>query len=160
MFNPATAVPPKFYMPSVQAATSTAGVAVITTPVHAKEEIEGIIATQASDHGGGLILLPDPFNAIHREHITSLAARFRVPAMYYLREFPEAGGLISYASDFAEQFPQAAAYVDRILKGAAPNDLPVQAPTKFDLIINLNTAKSLGLDVPVGMQQRADALIE
>jgi putative tryptophan/tyrosine transport system substrate-binding protein len=79
--------------------------------------------------------------------------------MYYRREFTEAGGLISYANDFAEQFPQAAAYFDRILKGAKPQDLPVQAPT-FDLIINLKTAKSLGLDVPFGMQQRADALIE
>ena len=160
MFNPTTAVPPKFYIPSIQAAASTAGVAVISTPVHAKDEIEGIIATQALDQGGGLILLPDPFNATNREHITSLAARYRVPAMYYRREFAEAGGLISYANDFAEQFPQAAAYVDRILKGAKPQDLPVQAPTKFDLIINLKTAKSLGLDVPIGMQQRADALIE
>jgi putative ABC transport system substrate-binding protein len=160
MFNPTTAVPPKFYIPSIEAAASTAGVAVNTAPVHAKDEIEGIIATQAIDQGSGLILLPDPFNAINREHITSLAARYRVPAMYYRREFAEAGGLISYASDFAEQFPQAAAYVDRILKGAKPQDLPVQAPTKFDLIINLKTAQSLGLDVPVGMQQRADALIE
>ena len=104
--------------------------------------------------------MPDPFNAANREHITLLAARYRVPAMYYRREFAEAGGLIAYASDFAEQFPQAAAYVDRILKGAKPADLPVQAPTKFDLFINLKTAKSLGLDVPFGMQQRADALIE
>ena len=104
--------------------------------------------------------MPDPFNAANREHITLLAARYRVPTMYYRREYVEAGGLISYASDFAEQFPQAAGYVDRILKGAKPEDLPVQAPTKFDLIINLKTAKSLGLDVPFGMQQRADALIE
>jgi len=80
--------------------------------------------------------------------------------MYYRREFADAGGLIAYASDFAEQFPQAAPYVDRILKGAKPADLPVQAPTKFDLVINLKTAKALGLDVPLGMQQRADEMIE
>jgi putative tryptophan/tyrosine transport system substrate-binding protein len=160
MFNPTTAVPLKFYMPSVQAAASIAGVAVNETPVHAKDEIEGVIAAQARDQGGGLIALPDPFIAINREHLTSLAARYRVPAMYYRREFAEAGGLISYANDFAEQFPQAAAYVDRILKGAKPQDLPVQAPTKFDLIINLKTANSLGLEVPFNMQQRADALIE
>jgi putative tryptophan/tyrosine transport system substrate-binding protein len=160
MFNPTTAVPLKFYMPSVQAAASTAGVAVNATPVHAKEEIEGVIAAQAGDEGGGLIVMPDPFNAANREHITLLAARYRVPTMYYRREYVEAGGLISYASDFAEQFPQAAGYVDRILKGAKPEDLPVQAPTKFDLVINLKTAKSLGLDVPFSMQQRADALIE
>jgi putative tryptophan/tyrosine transport system substrate-binding protein len=160
MFNPTTAVPLKFYMPSIQAAASTAGVEVNATPVHAKEEIEGVIATQARDQGSGLIVMPDPFSAGNREHITSLAVRYRVPAMYYRREFVEAGGLIAYANDFGEQFPQAAAYVDRILKGAKPADLPVQAPTKFDLVINLKTAKSLGLDVPFGMQQRADALIE
>jgi ABC-type uncharacterized transport system substrate-binding protein len=160
MFNPATAVPLKFYMPSVQAAASTFGIEVNATPVHAKDEIEGVIAAQARDQGSSLIVMPDPFNAVNREHITLLAARYRVPAMYYRREFAEAGGLIAYANDFAEQFPQAATYVDRILKGAKPEDLPVQAPTRFDLIINLKTAKSLGLDVPFGMQQRADAVIE
>ena len=160
LFNPATAVPLKFYMPSVQAAASTSGIEVNATPVHAKDEIEGVIAAQARDQGGGLILMPDPFNAANHEQITLLAARYRVPAMYYRREFAEAGGLIAYANDFAEQFPQAAAYVDRILKGAKPADLPVQAPTKFDLVINLKTAKALGLDVPLGMQQRADELIE
>jgi len=160
MFNPATAVPLKFYVPSLQAASSTLGVEVNATPVHAKDEIEGVIAAQAREQGSSLIVMPDPFNAVNREHITLLAARYRVPAMYYRREFVEAGGLISYANDFGEQFPQAATYVDRILKGAKPEDLPVQAPTKFDLIINLKTAKSLGLDVPFGMQQRADALIE
>jgi len=160
MFNPTTAVPLKFFMPYVQAAASTSGVEVNATPVHAKDEIEGVIAAQARDQGSSLFVMPDPFNATNREHIILLAARYRVPAMYYRREFVEAGGLIAYASDFAEQFPQAATYVDRILKGAKPEDLPVQAPTKFDLIINLKTAKSLGLDVPFGMQQRADALIE
>lgn len=160
MFNPTTAVPLKFYMPSVQAAASALGVEVNATPVHAKNEVEGVIAAQARDQGSGLIVMPDPFNAANREYITLLAARYRVPAMYYRREFAEAGGLVAYANDFAEQFPQAATYVDRILKGAKPEDLPVQAPTKFDLIINLKTAKSLGLDVPFGMQQRADALIE
>jgi putative ABC transport system substrate-binding protein len=160
MFNPATAVPLKFYMPSAQAAASTLGVEVNAAPVHAKDGIEGVIAAQARDQGGSLIVMPDPFNGVNREQITLLAARYRVPAMYYRREFAEAGGLIAYANDFAEQFPQAATYVDRILKGAKSADLPVQAPTKFDLIINLKTAKSLGLDVPFGMQQRADALIE
>jgi putative tryptophan/tyrosine transport system substrate-binding protein len=160
MFNPTTAVPLKFYMPSVQAAASISGVEVISTPVHAKDEIEGVIAAQARDQGSGLVVIPDPFNGANGEQIALLAARYRVPAMYYRREFAEAGGLIAYASDFAEQFPQAAAYVDRILKGAKPADLPVQAPTKFDLVINLKTAKALGLDVPLGMQQRADELIE
>jgi putative tryptophan/tyrosine transport system substrate-binding protein len=160
LFNLTTAVPLKFYMPSVQAAASISGVEVNATPVHAKDEVEGVIAAQARDQGGSLIVVPDPFNAANREHIISLAARYRVPAMYYRHEFAEAGGLIAYGNDFAEQFPQAAAYVDRILKGAKPADLPVQAPTKFDLVINLKTVKSLGLDVPFGMQQRADNLIE
>jgi putative tryptophan/tyrosine transport system substrate-binding protein len=160
MFNPTTAVPLKLYMPSVQAAASISGVEVNATPVHAKDEIEGVIAAQARDQGSGLVVIPDPFNGANREQIALLAARYRVPAMYYRREFAEAGGLIAYASDFAEQFPQAAAYVDRIFKGEKPADLPVQAPTKFDLVINLKTAKALGLDVPLGMQQRADELIE
>ena len=128
-------------------------------PVHASDEIEGVIAAQARDPGGSLIVMPDAFNVVNRELIIALTARYGVPAIYYQPNSP-AGGLIAYASDFAEQFPQAATYVDRILKGAKPQDLPVQAPTKFDLIINLKTAKSLGLDVPFGMQQGADALIE
>jgi putative tryptophan/tyrosine transport system substrate-binding protein len=160
MFNPTTAVPIKFYMPSVQAAASASSVEVNVTSVHAKDEIEGAIATQARDQGSSLIVMPDPFNAANSEQIILLATRYRIPAMYYRREFAEAGGLIAYANDFAEQFPQAAAYVDRILKGAKPEDLPVQAPTRFNLIINLKTARSLGLDVPFGMQQRAEALIE
>jgi len=126
MFNPTTAVPLEFYMPSIQAAASTAGV-----EVHAKDEIEGVVAAQARDQGNGIIVTPDPFNAANREHITLMAARYRIPTMYYRREFAEFGGLIAYANDFGEQFPQAAVYVDRILKGAKPEDLPVQAPTKL-----------------------------
>jgi len=160
MFNPTTAVPLKIYMPSIQAAASISGVEVNATAIHAKEEIEGIIAAQAHDQGGGLIVMPDPFNVANRAQIILLAARYRVPAMYYRREFAEAGGLIAYGSDFAEQFPQAASYVDRILKGAKPADLPVQAPTKFELVINVKTTKALGLDVPFHLQQRADELIE
>ena len=160
MFNPTTAVPLKFYMPSIQAAASTSGIEVNTRLVYAKEEIEDVIAAQARDRGSGLIVMPDPFNAANGEQITLLAARHRIPAIYFRREFTETGGLIAYANDFAEQFPQAAAYVDRILKGTKPADLPVQAPTRFELIINLKTAKALGLDVPFAMQQRADALIE
>jgi putative ABC transport system substrate-binding protein len=106
MFNSTTAVPLKFYMPSVQAAASTSGVEVNAAPVHAKAEFEGVIAAQARDQGSSLIVMPDPFNATNREHITLLAARYGVPAMYYRREFAEAGGLIAYANDFAEQFPK------------------------------------------------------
>jgi putative ABC transport system substrate-binding protein len=160
MFNPTTAVPLKFYMPSVQAAASASGIKVNATPVHAKDEIEGVIAAQARDQGGSLIVMPDRFNGGNCEHITLLAARYRVPAMYYRRECAEAGGLIAYANDFAEQFPQAAAYVDHILKGEKPADLPVQAPTKYELIVNLKTAKSLDLTVPALLLARADEVIE
>jgi len=160
LFNPATAVPLKFYMPSIQAAAATSHVEVNVTPVHSKGEIEGVIAAQAREPGNSLIVMPDPFNVANREQIILLAARYRVPAMYYRREFAEAGGLIVYGSDFAEQFPQAAAYVDRILKGAKPADLPVQAPTKFELVINLKATKALGLDIPFHIQQRADEVIE
>jgi putative ABC transport system substrate-binding protein len=104
MFNPTTAAPLKFYMPSVQAAASIVGVEVNATPIHTKDEIEGVIAAQSRDQASGLIVMPDPFNATNREHITSLAVRYRVPAVYYRREFVEAGGLIAYASDFPNSF--------------------------------------------------------
>jgi putative ABC transport system substrate-binding protein len=158
LFNPATAVPLKIYMPSIQAAASSLAV---QAPVHAKDEIEAVIAAQARDPGGGLIVMPDPFNTTNREQIIVLAARYGVPAIYFTpTNYAELGGLIAYGNDFTEQFPLAAAYVDRILKGMKPAELPVQAPTKFDLVINLKTANALGLDIPFHLQQRADKLIE
>jgi putative ABC transport system substrate-binding protein len=161
LFNPATVVPLKIYMPFIQAAASSSAVEVNTAPVLSKDEIEGVIAAQARDPGGALIVMPDPFNRTNREQIILLAARYGIPAMYYTpTNYAELGGLIAYGSDFAEQFPQAAAYVDRILKGAKPADLPVQAPTKFDLVINLKTAKALGLDVSPSLLARAAAVIE
>ena len=161
LFNPATVVPLKIYMPFIQAAASSSAVEVNTAPVLSKDEIEGVIAAQARDPGGALIVMPDPFNRTNREQIILLAARYGIPAMYYTpTNYAELGGLIAYGSDFAEQFPQAAAYVDRILKGAKPADLPVQAPTKFDLVINLKPAKALGLDVSPSLLARAAAVIE
>jgi putative tryptophan/tyrosine transport system substrate-binding protein len=161
LFNPATAVPLKTYMPSIQAAASSFAVEVNAAPVHAKDEIEGVIAAQARDPGGGLIVMPDSFNTTNREQIILLAARYGVPAIYYNPAvYAESGGLMIYGSNFAEQFPQAAGYIDRILKGAKPADLPVQAPTKFDLVINLKTAKALGLDVQPALLARADKIIE
>jgi putative ABC transport system substrate-binding protein len=160
LFNPATVVPLKSFMPSIQAAASISGVEVNATPVHAKDEIEGVVAAQARDPGGSVIVMPDPFNVVNRETIILLAARYGIPAMYFRREFFEAGGLIAYGADFGEQFAQAAVYVDRILKGAKPPDLPVQAPTKFDLDINLKTAKALGLDVSPILLARATTVIE
>jgi putative tryptophan/tyrosine transport system substrate-binding protein len=160
LFNPATAVPIQFFMPSIQAAASSFAVEVSAAPVHAKDEVEGVIAAQARSPGGGLIVMPDAFNDPIRELIIALAARYSVPAIYYNRFFSEPGGLISYGELRVETFRLAAGYIDRILKGEKPADLPVQAPTKFELIINLKTAKALGLQVPLQLQQLADELIE
>ena len=104
--------------------------------------------------------MPDAFTIDHREEITSLAARYRLPAVYPYRFFTEIGGLLSYGNDLLDNFRRAAIYADRILKGAKPSELPVQAPVKFELAINLKTAKALGLDVPLQLQQRADEVIE
>jgi putative ABC transport system substrate-binding protein len=161
LFNPTTAVPLKIYMPSIQAAASILAVEVNATPVNAKDEIEGIIAAQVREPRGGIIVMPDPFNVANSQQIIALAARYGVPAMYFTPTyFAESGGLVAYGSDFAEQFPQAAVYVDRILKGVQPAELPVQAPIKFDLVINLKAAKALGLDVSPSLIARAASVIE
>jgi putative ABC transport system substrate-binding protein len=160
LFNPATAVPIQFFMPSIQAAASSFAIEVSAAPVHAKEEIEGVIAAQAHSPGGGLIVMPDAFNEPIRAQIITLAARYSVPAIYYNRFFSEPGGLISYGELRVETFRLAAGYIDRILKGEKPADRPVQAPTKFELAINLKTAKALGIEVPPMLLQQADEVIE
>jgi putative tryptophan/tyrosine transport system substrate-binding protein len=109
---------------------------------------------------GGLIVIPDEFTASHRVEITLLAARYRVPAIDWSRSFAELGGLLSYGPDLTDNFRRAATYVDRILKGAKPSELPVEYPVKYHLAINLKTAKALGLDVPFHLQQLADEVIE
>ncbi len=159
LFNPATAPPLKFYMPSIQAAASSFGIQVLVTPVLAKEEIEFVVAAQAHDAGGSLIVMPDAFNAANHELIISLAARYDVPALYG-NDFARSGGLISYGSDFSETFHLAAGYIDRILKGAKAGELPIQLPTKFNLTLNLRTAKALGLTVPRSLRVAADEVIE
>jgi putative tryptophan/tyrosine transport system substrate-binding protein len=160
LFNPATTPPLKFYMPSIQAAASSLAVEASTAPVHATDEIEGVIAAQARNPGGGLLVMPDVFNDANREMIIALAARSVVPAIYPRPVFAESGGLIAYGADLTEQFRQAAGYIDRILKGANPGDLPIQQPTKFDLVINVKTAKALGLSIPQSMLLLADEVIE
>ena len=125
LFNPATTPPLKFYMPSIQAAASSFAIEASSAPVHAKDEIEGVIAAQARNPGGGLLVMPDVFNDANRELIIGLAARLGVPAIYPRPVFAESGGLIAYGADLTEQFRQAAGYIDRILKGANPGDLPI-----------------------------------
>jgi putative ABC transport system substrate-binding protein len=159
LFNPATAPPLKFYMPSIQAAGLSFAVQATATPVHAKDEIEGVIAEQARNPGGSLIVMPDAFNAANRELIISLAARYSIPAIYG-NNFAASGGLIFYGADFVESFRLGAGYIDRILKGENPAELPIQLPTKFDLAINLKTAKALGLAVPSALLATAAEVIE
>jgi putative ABC transport system substrate-binding protein len=160
LFNPATTVPVKFYMSSIEAAASSFAIQASTAPVHAKEQIEGVIAALAGNPGAGLIVMPDLFNTINRDLIIAVAARYRVPAIYFFRSFADSGGLASYGPDFAPQYPQAAEYIDRILKGEKPGDLPIQMPVTVPLIINLKTANALGLDVPLRLLNAADEVIE
>lgn len=158
--NQATGAPLQLFMPSIQAAASSIAVEVSPAPVLSTDEIESVIAAQARSSGGGLVVMPAAFSVTNRDLIIALAARYGVPTIYFNRLFAESGGLVAYSADFVEQLRAAAGYVDRILKGAKPGDLPVQTPTKYELLINLKTAKALDLDVPPHLQQLADELIE
>jgi putative tryptophan/tyrosine transport system substrate-binding protein len=161
LFDPATAPSPQLYMQSIDSVATSLAIQTSVAPVHAIDEIEGVIAALARDPGGGLIVIPDIFNVINRDLIIALAARYGVPAIYFTATyFAESGGLICYGADLAEGFRQAAGYVDRILKGEKPGDLPIQHPTKFELVINLKTAKALGLTVPSSLLATADEVIE
>jgi putative tryptophan/tyrosine transport system substrate-binding protein len=123
-------------------------------------ELEAVLAAHAREPNGGLLVMPDAFTTAHREEITLLAARYRLPAVYPFRFFAELGGLLSYGNERIDPFRRAATYADRILRGAKPNELPIQAPVKFDLVINMKTAKALGLDMPPQPLARADEVIE
>jgi putative tryptophan/tyrosine transport system substrate-binding protein len=158
LFNPTTAPPLEFFLPSIQAAASSFDVQVNAARVYAKAEIEGVIAGLARDPGGGLIVMPDSFNVTNRDLIIALAIRYGVPAISDNRFYTESGGLINYGPDFVTQFRKAAGYVDRVLKGTKPADLPIQEPTKFDIVINLKTAKALGLTVPTSLVVAAQVI--
>jgi putative tryptophan/tyrosine transport system substrate-binding protein len=161
LFNPATLASLQLFLPSIQTTASALAIEVSVNPVHASHEIEGVIAAQARSPGGGLIVMPDGFNLVNRQLIISLAARYRVPTIYFNGAFyAELGGLITYGPDFIEYYRQAAGYIDRILKGEKPEDLPIQQPTIFQLVINLKTARGLGLEVPPMLLARADKVIE
>jgi len=160
LFNPATAPYAKIYLSPFKAAAASFAVDAIASPVHDTSELEPVVAAHAREPNSGLIVMPDGFTTGHREEITLLAARYRLPAVYPFRFFAELGGLLSYGSDRLDPFRRAASYVDRILKGEKPSELSVQAPVKFELVINLKTAKALGLDASFHLQQRADEVIE
>ena len=144
----------------IQAVAPSVGVEVSPINTNNAAEIERAVSDFAREPNGGLIVSAGALSALHRELIVSLAARYKLPAVYFNRDSVSSGGLISYAADYIDQYRRAASYVDRILKGEKPADMPVQAPTKYELVINLKTAKSLGLSVPPSLLARADAVIE
>ena len=161
MFNPDTA--PYFesyYVPPFENAARVLKVAPISAPVHNDAEIERFVASLGHEPGSGLIGGPDRFIQIHRAPIIAAAARHSIPAIYSYAVHVREGGLLSYGTDYSDEFRRAAPYVDRILRGAKPADLPVQLPVKFVMMLNLKTAKALGIEVPLFFQQRADEVIE
>jgi putative tryptophan/tyrosine transport system substrate-binding protein len=160
LFNPPTATFIQGYLGPFKAAAASVGVEALVAPVNDTTELQSQVTTQAREPNSGLVVIPDTFTQAHLAEIAALAARYRVPAVYWSRSFPEIGGLISYGPYLVDEFRRAASYLDRIMKGEKPSDLPVQAPVKFELVINLKTAKALGLTVPQTLLVAADELIE
>jgi putative ABC transport system substrate-binding protein len=158
IFNPQTAPHVQGYLQPFKAAAASLGVEAIVAPVDDMPKVEFLIST--SEPNSGLLVGPDVFTESHLAEITALAARYRVPAVNWSRSFTEFGGLISFGPYVVDEYRRAAVYVDRILKGEKPSELPVQAPVKFELVINLKAAKTLGLEVPAQLLARADEVIE
>ena len=159
LFNPDTGAHSIFW-PALQAAAPSVGVTLFRAEVRDQAGIESAIAGLAGDPGGGLVVIPDVFTNLHRDLIIASAARHRVPAIYFARNFADDGGLMAYGPDYDDMYRRAASYVDLILKGAKPADLPVQAPVKFEFVLNLKTAAALGLAVSPTLMGRADEVIE
>jgi len=160
IFNPETSPAWTSHLHSVEAAAALFSVEATGAPVHSAGDIELAISSLAREPGGGLIVLPGGFTGSHRKQIIELAAQYRLPAIYSLRDFADDGGLLTYGTNPLDLYRGAASYVDQILKGANPAVLPVQAPTKFALVINLKTAKALGLTIPPDLLTVADEVIE
>lgn len=158
LFNPNTA--PLFYARSVETAAPLLSVKPFAAAVHNTDEMERVIEQFAHESDSALLVLPDLFTATNRQSIIALAARHRLPAAYPARYFVAGGGLMSYGIEMLETYRQAASYVDRILKGEKPSDLPVQAPTRYETVFNLKTARALGLNVPPTVLARANEVIE
>ena len=160
LFNPPTAPYAQRFLEPLKGAASSIGVEVAASPVHDPGEVETVIAGFAREPDGGLLVLPSTFITVHRDLIIAQAERYRLPAIYPFRYFVENGGLISYGDVPSDAYRQAATYIDQILRGAKPADLPVEQPTKIELVINLRTAKALGITVPASLLVRADEVIE
>ena len=159
IYNPDTS-PYAVFLPSLEAAASTAGVALVRSTVRSTAALEAAMTALAGEPKAGFVFLPDVFLVANRHRIYDLAERLRLPAIYCLPFLANEGGLIGYGPSFVDLFRQAATYVDRILKGAKPSDLPVQSPTKLELVINARTARSLVLAIPPGLRDFADELVE
>jgi putative ABC transport system substrate-binding protein len=159
MFNPDTA-PVSTYLPSLETAARSLKVELIITRVHSDVEIETAIVALGREPGGGLVVMADAFTSAHRALIILAAARNNVPAVYAASNYPRDGGFLSYGPDQVDQFRRAATYVNRILRGEKPGDLPVQFPTKFEMVVNRKTATALGLAIPPSILLRADEVIE
>jgi ABC-type uncharacterized transport system substrate-binding protein len=160
MFNPNTAPYVGPFFGSAEAAAATYRVELIAVPIHDETEMEEKVGAFAREPAGGLIVMPEIFTTVHHKRIVALADQYHLPTVHAFRFFATSGGLISYGVDIADQFRRAASYVDRILRGEKPGDLPVQAQTRLAMVINLKTAKALGLDVPPTLLIRADEVIE
>jgi putative ABC transport system substrate-binding protein len=160
MFNPDIPATTLIYLPSFETAARSLKVEPIIAPVHSDVEIETAIIALGREPGGGLVVMLDVFTRAHRAPIISAAARNNVPAVYGLSEFARRGGLLSYGFDPVDTWRRAATYVDRILRGEKPGDLPVQLPTKFEMVVNRKAATALGLAVPPSIMLRADEVIE
>jgi putative ABC transport system substrate-binding protein len=160
MFNPDFPRPTPIYMPSLETAARSLKVVPITAPVHSDAEIETAIIALGREPGGGLVVVPGAFTFAHRAAIILAAARSNVPAFFWSPDFAREGGLLSYGPNVVDNYRRPATYVDRILRGEKPGDLPVQFPTKYEMVVNLKTAKALGLNVPQSILLRADEVIE
>jgi len=160
IFNPQTAPFAEYYLRDVDSVAAKLGVKVFAAPVTSEQEIDRVITSLGRDAGGGLLPLPDGFMSVHHKRIIALAAQHKIPAVYYAVFAVNDGALISYGVDYLDLLRRAGTYIDQILRGAKPADLPVQQPEKFQLHINLKTAKSLGLTVPPSLVLRADGVIE
>ena len=160
IFNPEAGPYAEKFVQSIEPLAHSLGVRLTVTPTRDAREIDGALTAALGEPKGGLIVSPNAFTVANRGLIISLAARYRLPAIYGFRYFAAAGGLLSYGHDAEEPWRRAPTYVDKILRGASPADLPIQQPTKFELVINLRTAKTLGITIPTQLLDRADELIE
>jgi putative ABC transport system substrate-binding protein len=160
LFNPKTAPFADYWLRPFNAAANSLGVEPAVVKVDSESDLETAFAAQANETDAGMVVMPDGFLNVYRTQIVTLASRYRVPTIYPWRFFSDLGGLMSYGFDQRDSFHSAAVYVDRILKGEKPGDLPVQAPTKYELVINRKTARALDLNVPLSLIGRADDVIQ